>query len=146
MAAAGVNVAFGSDDVVDPWFPLGTANPMLLAHSGVLAAQMTGQAEIAETFEMVSSRGARVLGVEERYGLEVGRPASFVVVPASSRMDAVRRQAAPRWVVSHGHVVSERDPSPVRVQWRGGERQIDFVRSADEGLATWRDARLERGV
>jgi cytosine deaminase len=146
MAAAGVNVAFGSDDVVDPWFPLGTANPMLLAHSGVLAAQMTGQTEIAETFEMVSSRGARVLGIEERYGLEVGRPASFVVVPASSRMDAVRRQVAPRWVVSHGRVVSERDPSPVRVQWRGDEHQVDFVRAVDEGRATWRDARLDRGV
>lgn len=144
MVAAGVNVAFGSDDVVDPWFPLGTANPMLLAHSGVLAAHMTGQAEMAETFEMVSSRGARVLGVEADYGLEVGHPASFVVLPASSRMDAIRRQVAPRWVVSHGHVVSERDPSPAQLQWRGAKHQIDFVRAADEGLATWRDARLDR--
>jgi cytosine deaminase len=144
MAAAGVNVAFGSDDVVDPWFPLGTANPMLLAHSGLLAAQMTSQAEIAETFEMVSSRGARVLGVEADYGLEVGRPASFVVVPASSRMDAVRRQVAPRWVVSHGRVIAERGPSPVRLEWHDQQHQIDFVRAADDGAATWRDARLDR--
>ncbi len=144
MAAAGVTVAFGSDDVVDPWFPLGTASPMLLAHSGVLAAQMTGRSEIAETFEMVSSRGARVLGVEEDYGIAVGRPASFVVLPASSRMDAVRRQVAPQWVVAHGEVLSERDPSPARLRWRGEEQQVDFVRSADDASATWRDARLER--
>ncbi len=144
MVAAGVNVAFGSDDVVDPWFPLGTANPMLLAHSGILAAQMTGQDEIAETFEMVSSRGARVLGVEADYGIEIGRPASFVVLPASSRMDAIRRQVAPRWVISRGRVVSAREPSPAHLQWRGTQHQIDFVRAADEGLATWRDARLDR--
>jgi len=145
MVAAGVNVAFGSDDVVDPWFPLGTANPMLLAHSGLLATQMTSQAEIAETFEMISSRGARVLGVEADYGLEVGRPASFVVVPASSRMDAVRRQVAPQWVVSHGRVIAERAPSPVQLHWHGEQHQIDFVRTADDGAATWRDARLDRG-
>jgi cytosine deaminase len=146
MAAAGINVAFGSDDVVDPWFPLGTANPMLLAHSGVLAAQMTGQSEIAETFEMISSRGARTLGVEERYGFGVGRPASFVVLPASSRMDAVRRQVTPQWVVSHGRVIAERDPSPALLHWRGNEERVDFVRALDEGSATWRDARLEREV
>lgn len=91
MLAAGVNVAFGSDDVMDRWFPLGTGNPMLLAHTGVVAAQMTGQDEIAETLEMVSSRAARVLGLGDGYGLELGRPANLVVLPASSRIDAVRR-------------------------------------------------------
>jgi cytosine deaminase len=144
MVAAGINVAFGSDDVMDAWFPLGTANPMIVAHSGILAAQLTSQAEIAEAFEMISSRGARVLGVEGGYGLEAGRPASFVVLPASSRMDALRRQVAPRWVVAHGRVVAERDPSPVRLGWHDRQHDIDFVRAADDGAATWRDARLDR--
>jgi len=142
MLAAGVNVAFGSDDVMDPWFPLGTASPMLLAHTGVVAAQMTGQDEIAETLEMVSTRAARVLGLGDGYGLERGRPASLVVLPASSRMDAVRRQVAPRWVVSRGEVVAERQPSPVRLRWLGDEHDVDFVRDADAASATWRDASL----
>ena len=142
MLAAGVNVAFGSDDVMDPWFPLGTASPMLLAHTGVVAAQMTGQDEIAETLEMVSTRAARVLGLGEDYGLEPGRPANLVVLPASSRLDAVRRQVAPRWVVARGEVVAERQPSPVRLRWLGDEHDVDFVRDADLSSATWRDASL----
>jgi len=138
MLAGGVNVAFGSDDVMDPWFPLGTGSPMLLAHSGVLAAQMTGQAEIAETFEMVSSRGAQVMGLADDYGLTVGRPASFVVIPASSRVDAVRRQVAPQLVVAKGALVAERQVSPVLLRWGGHDHQIDFVRDADAAAATWR--------
>jgi cytosine deaminase len=81
--------------------------------------------------------------VEADYGLEVGRPASFVVVPASSRMDAVRRQVPPQWVVSHGRVIAERAPSPVKLDWHGAQHQIDFVRTADDDAATWRDARLD---
>jgi len=142
LLAAGVNVAFGSDDVMDPWFPLGTGNPLQVAHSGVLGAQLTGQDEIAETFEMVSSRGARVLGLGDGYGLEVGRPASMVVVPASSRSDAVRRQVAPRWVVAAGEVVAHTPPSPVELHWFGQDLQVDFVRDADAAAATWRDAAL----
>jgi cytosine/creatinine deaminase len=142
LLAAGVNVAFGSDDVMDPWFPLGTGSPMLLAHTGVVAAQLTGQDEIAETLEMVSTRAARVLGLGDDYGLEPGRPASLVVLPASSRMDAVRRQVSPRWVVAHGELVAERPPSPVTLRWSGHEHAVDFVRDADTAEATWRDASL----
>ncbi len=140
MLAAGVNVAFGSDDVMDPWFPLGTGNPLQVAHAGVLGAQLTGQDEIAETVEMVSSRGATVMGLGEQYGLAVGRPASFVVLPASSRVDAVRRQTPPRWVVARGRVVAERDLSPVRLDWGGQRHDVDFVRAGDG--APWREARV----
>jgi cytosine deaminase len=142
MLAAGVNVAFGSDDVMDPWFPLGTANPMLLAHTGVVAAQMTGQAEIAETFAMVTDRAARVLGLGDDYGIEAGRPASFVVLPASSPMDAIRRQVRPRWVVAHGRVVAAAEAAPTRLHWQGGDVDVDFVRARDEVDATWRGATL----
>jgi cytosine/creatinine deaminase len=145
MLAAGVNVAFGSDDVMDPWFPLGTANPLLLAHTGVVAAQLTGQDEIAEAFEMVSSRAARVLHLGDRYGLEVGARADLVVLPASSRIDAVRRQVAPRWVVAGGRVVAERAAPATELHWvDGGTHEVDFVRTSDDPSATWRDARLTR--
>jgi cytosine deaminase len=146
MLAAGVNVAFGSDDVMDPWFPLGTADPLLLAHTGVVAAQMTGQVEIAETFAMVTERAARVLGLGTDYGIEAGRPASFVVLPASSPMDAIRRQVRPRWVVAHGRVVASAELAPARVHWLDGDVDVDFVRTRDETEATWRSATLSGGT
>jgi cytosine deaminase len=34
MLAAGVNVAFGHDNIKDPWLPMGTANPVQVAMVG----------------------------------------------------------------------------------------------------------------
>ena len=145
MLAAGVNVAFGSDDVMDPWFPMGTANPLQVAHTGVVAAQLTGQAEIAEAFAMVSSRGAEVLGLGDAYGLEVGRPANLVVIPAASPMDAVRRQVRPQWVVARGRLVASRPADPIELSWLGEEHSVDFVRESDAASATWRHASVSSG-
>ena len=40
MLAAGVNVAFGHDDIMDPWYPMGTANPLQVAFVGAHATQL----------------------------------------------------------------------------------------------------------
>jgi cytosine deaminase len=124
LLAAGVNVAFGHDDVMDPWYPLGTANALQVAHVGTHAAQMLSRDEIAETFEMVTSRAAAVLGLgDDAYGVRVGAPASFVLLPATDGYDAVRRQVRPTHVVSHGRVVATTPPPVTTLSWPGEEPQ-----------------------
>lgn len=139
MIAAGVNVAFGHDDIMDPWYPLGTANPVQVAHVGAHAAQMMAPDEVAECFWMVTERGAATLGLGARYGIEVGRPASFVVLPATDPFDVIRRQVRPTHVVAHGRVVAETSISPVLLRWPGRpDELVDFVRSRDAARAPWR--------
>ena len=122
LLAAGVNVAFGHDDVMDPWYPLGTANPLQVAHVGTHATQMLSRNEIAETFQMVTSRAAAVLGLgEEEYGVHVGAAASFLLLPATDGYDAVRRQVRPTHVVAHGRVVATTPPSVTSLTWPGEE-------------------------
>ncbi|MFJ6937444.1 cytosine deaminase [Streptomyces sp. NPDC101132] len=136
MLAAGVNVAFGHDDVMDPWNPLGTGSPLQTALTGVYAAQLTGAEEIATAFAMVTDRAARVLGLGEEYGIAEGRPANFVLLPAGSPFDAVRRQVRPRYVVARGRVVAETPYQATRLDWPGEEGEmIDFVRRRD--AAAW---------
>ncbi|MFI8102695.1 cytosine deaminase [Streptomyces sp. NPDC086023] len=136
MLAAGVNVAFGHDDVMDPWNPLGTGSPLQTALTGVYAAQLTGTDEIATAFAMVTDRAARVLGLGEEYGIAEGRPANFVLLPAGSPFDAVRRQVRPRYVVARGRVVAETPYQATRLDWPGEEGEmIDFVRRRD--AAAW---------
>jgi cytosine/creatinine deaminase len=139
--AAGVNVAFGGDDVMDPWYPLGTANPIQVAHVGAHAAQLTAPAEVAECFRMVTDRAAAVLGLGDRYGIAAGRPADFLLLPAADAFDVVRRQVAPSHVVRRGRVVATTPPRVTTLAWpgRGGE-PIDFVRSGEAG---WRVAGTE---
>jgi cytosine deaminase len=145
LLRAGVNVAFGHDDVMDPWNPLGVANPLQTAWLGVYAAQMSGREEIDEAFAMVTDRAARVLGLGERYGIAVGRPANLLVVPADSPFDAVRRQVRPRWVIAGGTVVAETTPEPTWLTWPGDTvRPTAFVPPADQDGATWREASIRR--
>jgi cytosine deaminase len=122
LLGAGINVAFGHDDVMDPWYPLGTANPLQVAHVGTHAAQMMSHDEIAETFQMVTSRAAAVLGLgEDEYGLRVGATASFVLLPATDGYDAVRRQVHPTQVVAHGRILATTQPAVITLNWPGDE-------------------------
>src|SRR5437870_6657191 len=89
LLAAGVNVCIGHDSVMDPWYPLGYADPLqaasVLAHYG----QMSGFEGIRSLIDMISVNGARALGLPE-YGLEPGCRADAVVFDAPTEMDAVR--------------------------------------------------------
>src|SRR5712692_6389011 len=106
MLAAGINVAFGHDDIMDPWYPLGTGNPVQVAFAGAHAAQLMSPAEIAECFRMVTDRAAAVLCLGDEYGIAPGRPASFILLPATGPFDVVRRQVRPSHVVAHGQGVA----------------------------------------
>ena len=129
LLAAGINVAFGHDDVMDPWYPLGTANALQVAHVGTHATQMLSRDEIAETFRMVTSRAAAVLGLgADAYGVHVGGAASFVLLPASDGYDAVRRQVRPTHVIAHGAVVATTPPAVTTLSWPGEEpTAVTFV-------------------
>ncbi|GAA1147253.1 cytosine deaminase [Nocardioides aquiterrae] len=130
LLAAGVNVAFGHDDVMDPWYPLGTANPLQVALVGTHATQLLSRDEIEEAFTMVTSRAAAVLGLGDGYGVAAGRPASFLLLPATDGYDAVRRQVRPTHVVAHGRVVATTPPAATTLTWPGAEPQeVTFLPS-----------------
>lgn len=135
MLAAGVNVAFGHDDIMDPWYPMGTANPVQVAFVGAHATQLTSPTEVAECFRMITDRAAAVLGLDEAYGIAVGRPASFLVLPASGPFDVVRRQVRPSHVIAHGKLVATSPPVTTTLTWPGrGVEEIDFVREREASV------------
>jgi cytosine deaminase len=137
MLSAGVNVAFGHDDIMDPWMPLGTADPVQVALVGAFATQLTGQSEIAECHRMITERAAAVLGLDDEYGIVEGRPASFLVLPAADGVDVLRRQVRPRYVIARGHVVAESPVAAPVLRWPGEEpRPVDFIRDGDRPAGT----------
>src|SRR5450830_616025 len=68
MLAAGIDVAFGHDCVMDPWYSLGSGDMLEVAHMGLHVAQMTGQDAMHHCFKAVTETPARILGLEG-YGL-----------------------------------------------------------------------------
>jgi cytosine/creatinine deaminase len=122
----GLNVSLGYDDIMDPWYPLGTGGMLQPAHMAVHACHMTTREEVVACFDMVTEGGAGTLGLEG-YGLAEGSPASFVLVDAPGKWEAVRRLAATTLVVKDGEVVSETRPAETRLM---GE-VVDFERTGE---------------
>lgn len=109
---AGVNVCIGHDDIMTPFYPLGTGNMLQAAHMAVHVGHMSGVDEMKEIIHMITDRGAKALQIESAaYGVEVGKPASFVVLPAKEISELIRYMPKPRYVFSNGHRVAETVPT-----------------------------------
>ena len=124
----GLNVSFGHDCVQDPWYSLGTGNMQDVAFMGVHVCQMTGRSEIDACYDMVTKHGATTLHLESDYGVEVGKPASLIVLEASSRFDAIRCRAKPRYVISQGKLLAR--TTPEATEWLSVEQlAAEFTKS-----------------
>ncbi|MDB5889680.1 MAG: cytosine deaminase [Polaromonas sp.] len=89
LMAAGVTVAFGHDCAMDPWYSLGQADMLEVAHMGLHVAQMTSQEGMRACFDAVTIHAARVMHLP-RYGIAAGCDASFVLLQARDAIDAIR--------------------------------------------------------
>ena len=109
LMAAGIDVALGHDCVLDPWYPLGSADMLEVAQMGLHVAQMTGDAAMKACFDAVTSVAAKILGLEG-YGVEPGCHADFVLLEARDPVEAIRLRATRLAVVRRGRIVA-RTPS-----------------------------------
>ncbi|RBI77124.1 cytosine deaminase [Roseovarius sp. TE539] len=106
MQAHGITVGWGQDCVLDPWYPLGTADMLDVAFMGLHVAQMTHPDEMRRCFDMVTTENARILNLPD-YGLHVGARGSLVVLDAGDPVEALRLRPARLCVISNGRIVSE---------------------------------------
>ena len=125
LMAAGVDVAFGHDCVMDPWYGLGSGDMLEVAHMGLHVAQMTGQAAMLRCFEAVTTTPARILGLEG-YGIAPGCHADLVLLDAATPVEAIRLRAARRLVLRRGQVISEAPPAAARLNLPGRPATVDF--------------------
>ncbi len=124
MRQAGIAVAFGADCVMDPWYPLGQADMLEVAHMGLHVAQLTSRDEIDWCFGAVTETPARILGIEG-YGLEVGCNADMVVLQASDTIEAIRIKAARLFVIRRGKVIASQPRQITKLSLDGRPDSID---------------------
>ncbi len=127
MLEANINVCFGHDDVLDPWYPMGTANMLQVLHMGLHVCQIMGYEQINDSLKLIGSHSARTLNVQDRYGIEVGKPASLLILPAENGFDAVRRQVPVRYSIRHGRVIADTRPTETTLHLVNPE-PVDFRR------------------
>jgi cytosine/creatinine deaminase len=129
LMAAGINVAFGHDCVMDPWYPLGSADMLEVAAMGLHVAQMTSLDGMRRCFEAVTVNAAQVMGLEG-YGLAPGCRADMVLLQARSPIEAIRLRATRLAVVRAGEVIASTPARQAQLQLSGRPPQVDFTRQA----------------
>jgi len=125
LMAAGVNVAFGQDAMLDPWYSFGSHDMLEVAHMGLHVGQMTGTEEMRQNFEAVTCNGAKVMGLEG-YGLMPGCRADMVVLQAADVHEALRLKPARLFVIRRGRVIAETPPVVSRLSLGDGVVEVDF--------------------
>ncbi|WP_248797496.1 cytosine deaminase [Pseudomonas sp. MWU13-2105] len=113
---AGMNVCFGQDSIVDPWYPLGNGNILRVLEAGLHICHMLGYRNLQSALDLVTDNSARAMALGERYGLETGRPANLLILSADSDYEMIRSQGLPLYSIRGGKVLVKRDPA--QLQWQ----------------------------
>ncbi len=127
LRAAGINVSFGQDCVLDPWYPLGQACMLEVANMGVHAAPMTSREAMAWCFDAVTVNPAKAMHLDG-YGLEKGCHADMVILQARNPIEAIRLKPARLFVIRRGKVIAQ---APERLTALNLEDRPKTVNGAD---------------
>jgi len=126
LLAAGINVAFGHDCVMDPWYSLGSGDMLEVAHMGLHVAQMTSQAAMRQCFDAVTVNAARVMGLTH-YGLEKGCHADFVLLQARDPVEALRLRATRLQVFKRGKLLAQTPATAAQLHLPGRPGQTRWM-------------------
>jgi cytosine deaminase len=126
LIAAGINVAFGHDCVMDPWYSLGSGDMLEVAHMGLHVCQMTSQASMRQCFEAVTVNAARVMGLQS-YGLAAGCHADLVLLQARDAVESIRLRATRTKVFKQGKLIAESPAATSNLTLPGRTKQINWM-------------------
>ncbi len=128
LLAAGLDVAFGHDCVMDPWYSFGSADMLEVAAMGLHVAQMTSAEATRQCFAAVTTTPARMLGLDG-YGIAKGNHADFVLLQAADPAEAIRLRATRLAVVRRGKVIARTPASTATLTLEGRPpAHVDFRR------------------
>ena len=102
MIEEGVTVGGGADNCQDPFYPIGTCDPLDTASLLVSVCHQTPE----RAFEMVTN-DIRTITSRPQLDFRPGSPADFVAIDADSIRAAIADQPAGRTVVHRGRVVAK---------------------------------------
>lgn len=127
---SGVNVSIGSDDIMDPWYPMGKGSPLAGANLLMNYAQLSGYSRIPELIDMITVNPAKTMRLND-YGIREGNPANMIILDASSEFDAIRLMSEAKYVIRHGKIISSTIPAKRDLKRGDDIHRIDFKLTED---------------
>jgi cytosine deaminase len=106
----GVNCSLATNNVLNPFTPFGDCSLLRMANLYANVAHVGTADDIAECFQMVTSRAAKLMNLSG-YGLKVGNSADIVVLDCKTIHAAVRELAPVLYVFKRGRKTVTREPA-----------------------------------
>ncbi|MFZ9516852.1 MAG: cytosine deaminase, partial [Ilumatobacteraceae bacterium] len=103
LRKAGVKVAFGADNLQDPFNPIGRGDPLESAGLAILTAHLLP----SDAFDSVSTVARQVMGLEVA-GPQVGATANLMLTQASSTREAIANTPTRNLVLYKGQITHTR--------------------------------------
>lgn len=91
---------------MDPWYSMGSADMIEVAHMAVHVAQMGSVADKTRLFEAITVNPARAMGVAD-YGLAPGCRADLVILQAADVTEAIRLKPTRLFVLRGGRIIAQ---------------------------------------
>ncbi|MGE0212439.1 MAG: amidohydrolase family protein [Parvibaculaceae bacterium] len=120
----GIDVAFGGDCVMDPWYSLGQADMLEVAAMGLHAGQLTSREAMGFCYDAVTTNAAKILHLDG-YGINVGANADLVVLQAEDRIEAIRLKPPRLCVIRRGKVIAETPARVTALKIEGRPKLVD---------------------
>jgi cytosine deaminase len=124
LRAHGVNVAFGHDCVMDPWYSLGSGDMLEVAGMGLHVGQLTSRDDIRFCFDAVTKNPAKIMGLEG-YGIDPGCNADLVILQAADPIEAIRLRANRLYVLRRGEVIAQTPAVETKLSLPGRPTAVD---------------------
>ncbi|GAD00042.1 cytosine deaminase [Agarivorans albus] len=111
LCEAGMNVCFAQDSIQDPWYTLGNGKLLRVLDAGLHICHMMGYKELSKALDLITNNGAKTLQVEAEYGIEVGKPANFILLEGEDDLSVIQRQGEVLLSVRNGEILIQRQPA-----------------------------------
>ncbi|MGR9250846.1 amidohydrolase family protein [Rhizobium leguminosarum] len=121
---AGLNVSFGHDCVMDPWYSMGSGDMLEVGHMAIHVAQMAGMDDKKKIFDALTVNSAKTMGLAG-YGLEKGCNADLVILQACDTLEALRLKPNRLAVIRRGKVIARSAPRIGELFLDGRPARID---------------------
>ena len=125
LLEGGVNVSIGSDNIMDPFNPLGCGSMLsaikFLAHTG----HLSGNDDMLNLFDMIT-KNASITFNESDYGIKEGNKADFIILDAKDEKEAIRLSSECLYVIRNGKILVKTKPAVRNLKLNNENFMIDF--------------------
>jgi cytosine deaminase len=97
----GVNCSISSNNILNPFTPLGDGNLIRIANLQANVCQIGEAHRLRECFAMLTDRSARLMNLKD-YGISVGNPADIVIFDATTQEETIAEVRGPLVVFKRG--------------------------------------------